>query len=190
MRPFLIMFLVLIEVALWQWRVAVTAEAKYLRGAVLGCVGAVIQITVVLRLVGDVGGVASIVGYAAGVALGVAAGGVLDRRASPQLLKVQVVAPSCHQLPQNVRANGWPLTQFSAHGDDQELDVINIAVADRHLAELEQIVDSVSPEAVWIIERVIRGRGLAAPVPSDGGASPGSASRAPYRAVSRRGGDR
>ncbi len=162
------MSLVLVEVALWQWRVAVTGRGQYLRGAVLGGVGAVIQITVVLRLVGDVGGAASIVGYAAGVALGVAAGGVLDRRATPQLLKVQVIAPSRHRLPREVRAHGWPVTQFTARGDDEELDVINIAVADRHLPELERIVDGVSPEAVWIVERVVRGRGLASPTPGGG----------------------
>ncbi|MET0326901.1 MAG: hypothetical protein ABW219_16905, partial [Ilumatobacteraceae bacterium] len=79
MRPFLIMALVLVEVALWQWRVAVTGRGQYLRGALLGGVGAVIQISVVIRLVGDVGGAASIAGYALGVALGVAAGGLLDR---------------------------------------------------------------------------------------------------------------
>jgi uncharacterized protein YebE (UPF0316 family) len=164
MRPFLIMFLVLVEVALWQWRVAVTGRGQYLRGAVLGGVGAVIQITVVIRLVGDVGGAASILGYAAGVAFGVAAGGLLDRRATPQLLKIQVIAPSRHRLPSEVRANGWPVTQFPARGDDEELDVINVAVADRHLPELERIVDAVSPEAVWIVERVVRGRGLSTPV--------------------------
>ena len=164
MRPFLIMSLVLVEVALWQWRVAVTGRGQYLRGAVLGGVGAVIQITVVLRLVGDVGGGASIAGYAAGVAFGVAAGGVLDRRATPQLLKVQVIAPSRHGLPREVRANGWPLTEFTARGDDGELDVINVAVTDRHLPELERIIDGVCPEAVWIVERVVRGRGLDTPV--------------------------
>jgi uncharacterized protein YebE (UPF0316 family) len=163
MRPFIIMILVLVEVALWQWRVAVTGRGHYLRGAALGGIGAVIQITVVLRLVGDVGGAASIAGYAAGVALGVAAGGMLDRRATPQLLKVQVIAASRHELPAAVRAEGWPVTQFAANGDDEALDVINIAIDDRQLPALERVVDIVSPDAVWIIERVHRGRGLDVP---------------------------
>jgi len=163
MRPFIIMTLVLVEVALWQWRVALTGRGQYVRGAALGGLGAVIQITVVLRLVGDVGGTASIVGYAAGVALGVAAGGMLDRRATPQLLKVQVIAPSRHELPRAVRAEGWPVTQFDAYGDDEALDVINVAIDDRQLPALERLVDVLSPNAVWIIERVHRGRGLEVP---------------------------
>jgi len=124
----MIMGLVLIEVALWQWRVAVTGRNQFLRGALLGGVGAIIQITVVIRLVGDVGSAASIAGYAAGVALGVAAGGFLDRRATPQMVKVQVIAPSRHGLPEGLRVKGWPTTRFVAHGHDEELDVVNIAV--------------------------------------------------------------
>jgi uncharacterized protein YebE (UPF0316 family) len=168
MRPFIIMALVLVEVALWQWRVAVTHRGHYVRGAALGGIGAVIQITVVLRLVGDVGGFACIAGYAAGVALGVAAGSILDRRATPQVLKVQVIAPSRHLLPAAVRAAGWPVTQFDARGDQGDLDVINIAIDGRHMAKLEQLVDSISPDAVWIIERVHRGRGLAVPLAAPG----------------------
>jgi uncharacterized protein YebE (UPF0316 family) len=164
MKPLMIMGLVLIEVALWQWRVAVTGRGQFLRGAVLGGVGAVIQITVVVRLVGDLGGAMSIAGYAGGVALGVAAGGVLDRRATPQMLKVQVITPSRHGLPLELRAKGWPTTAFVAHGHDQQLDVVNIAIDERHLPELEAVVDELAPDAGWIIERIVSGRGLLAPI--------------------------
>jgi uncharacterized protein YebE (UPF0316 family) len=164
MKPLVMMGLVLIEVALWQWRVAVTGRGQFLRGAVLGGVGAVIQITVVVRLVGDVGGITSIAGYAGGVALGVAAGGALDRRATPQMLKVQVIAPSQHGLPQLLRAKGWPTTAFVANGHDQELDVVNIAIDERHLPELEALVDRLATDAGWIVERIVSGRGFMARV--------------------------
>ena len=60
------------------------------------------------------------------------------------------------------RPGRWPLTQFSARGDDEDLDVLNIVIDDRLLAELETLVDGISPSAVWIIERLYRGRGLEA----------------------------
>jgi uncharacterized protein YebE (UPF0316 family) len=164
MKSLMIMGLVLIEVALWQWRVAVTGRGQFLRGAVLGGFGAVIQITVVVRLVGDVGGVMSIAGYAGGVALGVAAGGLLDRRATPQMVKVQVITPSHHGLPHHLRAMGWPTTAFLANGHDETLDVVNIAIDERHLAELESFVDGLAPDAGWIVERIVSGRGLLARV--------------------------
>jgi uncharacterized protein YebE (UPF0316 family) len=158
------MGLVLVEVALWQWRVALTGRGQLLRGALLGGVGAVIQITVVIRLVGEVGGTASIIGYAAGVALGVAAGGLLDRRATPQLLKVQVITPSRHGLPDGLHGLGWPTTRFVAHGHEEPLDVVNIAIDERHLPALEAAVDEIDPDAGWIVERIMSGRGLAVPV--------------------------
>ena len=127
-------------------------------------VGAIIQITVVVRLVGDLGGATSIAGYAGGVALGVAAGGVLDRRATPQMLKVQVITPSHHGLPDMLRAKGWPTTAFVANGHDQELDVVNIAIDERLLADLEALVDGLAPDAGWIVERIVSGRGLMVPV--------------------------
>ena len=160
----MIMGLVLVEVALWQWRVAVTGRGHLLRGALLGGVGAVIQITVVIRLVGELGSVECIAGYAAGVAFGVAAGGILDRRATPQMVKVQVITPRRHGLPERLRAKGWPTTWFVAQGHDEELDVVNVAIAERLLPELEDAVDDIAPDAGWIIERIVRGRGLAVPV--------------------------
>jgi uncharacterized protein YebE (UPF0316 family) len=159
----MIMGLVLIEVALWQWRLAVTGRGQFLRGALLGGLGAVIQITVVIRLVGELGSFTSIAGYAGGVAFGVAAGGLLDRRAAPQMIKVQVIAPSRHGLPEALRVEGWPTTRFVAHGHDEELDVINVAIAERHLPDLEVVVDRIAPDAGWIVERILRGRGLATP---------------------------
>ena len=156
----MIMGLVLIEVALWQWRVAVTGRNQFLRGALLGGVGAIIQITVVIRLVGDVGSAASIAGYAAGVALGVAAGGFLDRRATPQMLKVQVIARRSHGLPDGLRDRGWPTTRLVAQGHVEELDVVHIAIEERLLPDLEEAVDELAPDAGWIIERIVRGRGL------------------------------
>ena len=156
----MIMGLVLIEVALWQWRVAVTGRNQFLRGAVLGGIGAVIQITVVIRLVGELGSAASIAGYAIGVALGVAAGGLLDRRAAPQMLMVQVITPSRHGLPEGLRVRGWPTTRFVAHGHEEELDVVNIAIEERLLPELEEAVERIAPDAGWIVERMVRGRGL------------------------------
>ena len=163
MRPLLIVGLVLVEVALWQWRVAVTGRGQFLRGAVLGGLGAVIQTTVVMRLVGELGSTASIAGYAGGVAFGVAAGGLLDRRATPRMVEVQVIAPSRCALGEGLRLRGWPLTRFVAHGHDEELDVINVAIEERLLRELEEDVDGLAPDAGWIIERIVRGRGLETP---------------------------
>ena len=45
MEPLVIMALVLFEVALWQWRVAITIRGRLLGGVLLGLVGAVVRVT-------------------------------------------------------------------------------------------------------------------------------------------------
>ncbi len=80
------------------------------------------------------------------------------------MVKVQVITPSRHQLPEGLRVRGWPTTRFVAHGHDEELDVVNIAIEERLLPELEKAVDGLAPDAGWIIERIVRGRGLATPI--------------------------
>ena len=82
MEPLLIMALVLFEVALWQWRVAITVRGNSFGGALLGFVGALVQVTVIVQVVQDVGDVENIVAYASGVAIGVFVGCLLDVRLS------------------------------------------------------------------------------------------------------------
>ena len=62
MESLVIMALVLIEVALWQWRVAITMRGRLLGGAVLGLIGAIVQVTAISRVVQDIGDVAKVAG--------------------------------------------------------------------------------------------------------------------------------
>src|SRR4249919_3075095 len=82
MEPVLIMMLVLFEVALWQWRVAITVRGNLVGGVLLGLVGAVVQVTAISQVVQDLGNVAKVAGYACGVGIGVLVGCLIDRRLS------------------------------------------------------------------------------------------------------------
>jgi hypothetical protein len=64
MEEFVIMAIVLVEVALWQWRVAITLRHSALGGALLGFIGAIVPITAISRVVQDMGNIAKIAGYA------------------------------------------------------------------------------------------------------------------------------
>src|SRR5437870_5768172 len=116
MEPILIMALVLVEVALWQWRVAITVRGGLVGGAALGLIGAIVQITAISRVVQDMGNVAKIAGYACGVATGVVLGCLIDRRMSATLVTVRVFAPADPDLAPALRASGWPLTATFGHG--------------------------------------------------------------------------
>ena len=160
MEPFVIMALVLFEVALWQWRVAITVRGNVLGGALLGLVGAVVQITAISRVVHDMGNVAKVAGYACGVAIGVILGCLVDRHMSAWLVSVRVFAPADPDLVPALRAGGWPVSATSGRGHEGPIDVLYLAIDQRRTRALERELHALAPDACWTIERISASRGL------------------------------
>jgi len=159
-EPLVIMALVLFEVALWQWRVAITVRGNSLGGAALGFVGALVQVTAIARVVQNVGNLANIAGYAAGVAIGVFIGCLLDRRLSPREVTVRVFAPHDPELVPELRSRGWPVTATCGDGHEGPVEVLYLAIEERSAARLQDELRSLAPRACWTIERVTESRGL------------------------------
>jgi uncharacterized protein YebE (UPF0316 family) len=162
MEAFLIMMLVLFEVALWQWRVAITVRGNLLGGVLLGLVGAVVQVTAISRVVQDMGDVVKVGGYACGVGIGVLLGCLLDRRLSKWHVSVRVFAPADRDLVPTLRDRGWPVTATSGIGHQGPVEVLFIAIDQRRTAELEEVLRSLAPKASWTVERISSSRGLLA----------------------------
>jgi uncharacterized protein YebE (UPF0316 family) len=162
MEPFLIMLLVLFEVALWQWRVAITIRGNLAGGVLLGLVGAIVQVTAISRVVDDMGNLAKVAGYAAGVGIGVLVGCLIDRRLSTWDASVHVFAPAGSTLDAALRDRGWPVTATSARGHQGPVDVLYLAIDKRRTGELERVLRSLAPDATWTIERISSSRGLLA----------------------------
>jgi uncharacterized protein YebE (UPF0316 family) len=162
MDALLIMSLVLFEVALWQWRVAITMRGNLAGGMLLGLVGAVVQVTAISRVVQDMGDVAKVAGYAVGVAIGVLVGCLIDRYLSTWHVSVRVFAPADTTLVPRLRERGWPVTATTGLGHQGPVEVLYIAIDQRRVAELESVLRSLAPDASWTIERISSSRGLLA----------------------------
>jgi uncharacterized protein YebE (UPF0316 family) len=160
MEPILIMVLVLLEVALWQWRIAITMRGRLAGGVALGLVGAVIQVTAISSVVQDMGNVAKIAGYAAGVGAGVLLGCLIDRRVSAAEVVVRVFAPADPALVPALRAVGWPVAATDGIGHDGPIAVLHIAIDERKRRALEMLLGDLAPRACWTVERVVSSRGL------------------------------
>src|SRR3954453_24202101 len=160
MEPLLIMTLVLFEVTLWQWRVAITLRGRILGGSLLGLIGAVVQVPAISRVVQDMGDVAKVAGYACGVAIGVLLGCLIDRRVSQREVSVRVFAPEDPQLVPALRTNGWPVTSTLGQGHNGQVEVLYVAIDERRTAKLEQELQLLAPHAAWTIERITGSRGL------------------------------
>jgi len=162
MESLVIMALVLIEVALWQWRVAITMRGRLLGGAVLGLIGAIVQVTAISRVVQDIGDVAKVAGYACGVAVGVLLGCLIDRHFSPWSVSVRVFVPADPTLVPALRAAGWPVTATSGDGHNGPIEVLYVAIDHRHTGALERELRALAPAACWTVQRISASRGLLA----------------------------
>jgi len=75
-------------------------------GVVLGFVGAILQVTAISRVVGDMGNAAKIGAYAVGVALGVLLGCVIDRRVAADRWSVRRVRTRATASRPTLRVSG------------------------------------------------------------------------------------
>ena len=163
MQSLIIMVLVLVEVALWQWRVAITVRGNSVGGALLGFVGAVVQVTAIAQVVQDVGDVVRVAAYACGVAIGVFVGCMVDQRLSARKVTVRVFAPSDPSLAPELRTRGWPLTATRGDGHTGPVEMLYVAIDQQSIARLEGDLRALAPEACWTVEHITASRGLLIP---------------------------
>ena len=78
LQPVLIAVLVVLEVAVWQVRVALATRGRKRSAAALGAVNAVMSVVALGQVVTHLDRPANVAGYAVGVALGVYLGVVVD----------------------------------------------------------------------------------------------------------------
>ena len=93
METFVIMALVLCEVALWQWRVAITLRGNLFGGFVLGLVGAILQVTAISACRAGHGRHREDRRLRGGVAIGVLLGCLMDRHLSTSEVWVRGTRP-------------------------------------------------------------------------------------------------
>ena len=92
-QPVLIAVLVVLEVAVWQVRVALATRGRKQTAAVLGAVNAVLSVVALGQVVTNLDRPANIAGYALGVAVGVYVGVVADGRFAGDPVEYRVVLP-------------------------------------------------------------------------------------------------
>jgi uncharacterized protein YebE (UPF0316 family) len=116
-QPVLIAVLVVLEVAVWQVRVALATRGRKRSAAVLGAVNAVMSVVALGQVVTHLDRPANIAGYAVGVAVGVYLGVVADGRFAGDPVEYRVVLPGDGIGPAaELRARGWPVTTQPAVG--------------------------------------------------------------------------
>ena len=147
-QPTLIAVLVVIEVAVWQVRVALATRGRKQVAALLGAVNAVLSVAAIGQVVTNLDRPANIAGYALGVAAGVYLGVVVDARFAGDPVAYRITLPGDDtETATGLRSRGWPVTVQSARGPEGSTTVLSLVVPANRAAQVERDLDEIAPDA-------------------------------------------
>ncbi len=102
----------------------------------------------------------TVAGYALGFGAGVVIGMLAEQRLALGHAMLRVYAPdtgaptSEKSIATGLRAAGFAVTEFSAHGRDGAITVINSAIARRDIGKAQDIVKQIDPGAFITVDEI------------------------------------
>ena len=154
-QPVVIGVLVILEVAVWQVRVALSTRGRKRIAAGLGAVNAVLSVVAISQVVTNLDRPANIAGYAAGVAIGVYLGVVVDGRFAGDPVEYRIVlAGDGSGLAGELTERGWPVTRHAVQGPAGPATVVSVVTRSRRVADLNRALESLAPEGLRTTSRL------------------------------------
>lgn len=148
LQPVVIAVLVVVEVAVWQVRVALSTRGRKRSAALLGAVNAVLSVAAIGQVVTNLDRPANIAGYAIGVAAGVYLGVVADGRLTRDPVEHRIVVPGDGVGPAHeLAACGWSVTTQLADAPAGPVAVLTLVVGANRNAQLERDLERIAPGA-------------------------------------------
>lgn len=127
---------------------------KFLAGG-LGAIQATVFILAVSTVLRGPLEPLTVIGYALGFGAGVVIGIVVEQRLALGHVMLRVYSPaSGAALAEALRAAGFAVTEFVAHGRDGEITVINSAIARRDTAKARSLVKEIDPGAFITVDEI------------------------------------
>ncbi len=97
----------------------------------------------------------TVMGYALGFGAGVVIGIIAEQRLALGHMMLRVYSPSAGAaIAEALRAAGFAVTEFTAHGRDGEITVINSAIARRDTAKAQAIVKQMDAGAFITVDEI------------------------------------
>ncbi len=154
-QPVVIAVLVVLEVAVWQVRVALSTRGRKRIAAALGAVNAVLSVVAISQVVTNLDRPANVVGYAAGVALGVYLGVVVDGRFAGDPVEYRVVLSGDGTgLAEQLTDLGWPVTTHPAHRHGGPATVLSVVAGPGRSSALNSTLDTLAPDSFRTTSRL------------------------------------
>lgn len=158
-QPVLIAVLVVLEVAVWQVRVALSTRGRKRIAAALGAVNAVLSVVAISQVVTNLDRPANVAGYAIGVAIGVYLGVAVDGRFAGDPVEHRIVLPGEGAvLAAELGGRGWRVTSHPAHGLGGPATVLSVVAQPGQVAALERDLQLLAPDGFRTTSRLTSAR--------------------------------
>lgn len=143
------------DMTLDTMRVLVVMRGRKSIAWVLGFAQAAIFVMAISSVLNDLNNPLNIIGYAAGFATGNVVGMLIEERLAIGHILVNIVSPGHGTaIAENLRQQGYAVTEISARGKDGMVTLLNCSVLRKNVAAVRKIVNEVDPEAFITAEDV------------------------------------
>ncbi|MDN5861571.1 MAG: DUF5698 domain-containing protein [Pseudonocardia sp.] len=154
-QPIVIGLLVLVEVAVFQLRVALATKRRKRSAALCGAVNTVVSVSALGQVLTSLDRPANLAGYAVGVAIGVYLGTTADERLAGDPVEYRVVVPgNGAELVADLRARGWPVTAQDADGLRGPATLLFVTVDAARAVDIARDLDRLAPHAFRTTNRL------------------------------------
>ncbi len=158
-QPVVIGVLVVLEVAVWQVRVALSTRGRKRIAAALGAVNAVLSVVAISQVVTNLDRPANIAGYAIGVAIGVYLGVVVDGKFAGDPVEYRIVLPGeGADLAEELADRGWTVTTHPARGFGGPATVLSVVALPGRTGALDRDLEQLAPEGFRTTSRLTSAR--------------------------------
>jgi len=144
-----------IDMSLDTLRLLFVMRGRKLLAGGIGVIQAIVFILAVSAVLKGPLDPLTVAGYALGFGAGVIIGMLAEQRLALDFSMLRVYSPAAGAaIAGALRAAGFAVTEFTAHGRDGAITVINSAIARRDIARAQDIVRQIDPGAFITVDEV------------------------------------
>ncbi len=145
----------LVDVTLYTVRILMVMRGRKGMAWLFGFCQSIVFVTALRAVLTDATNWGKIIGYAAGFATGVISGMWIEERMALGFTHFRIISPRLGAaLCERLRQVGYAVTEVPAHGKDGMVSLLNLSVQRRKTAQVEQIIQTIDPDAFITVEAI------------------------------------
>lgn len=143
------------DMTLDTMRVLVVMRGQKKVAWVLGFCQSVIFVLAISSVLSNLNNPLNVIGYAAGFATGNVVGMIIEERLAIGHVLINIVSPRRGAaIAENLRRNGYAVTEIPARGKDGTVTLLNVSVLRKHVEAVRGLINEVDPDAFITAEDV------------------------------------